>query len=98
MDNINMTDDELNLLSEKVLARLIEGTQNSRWHQMSSPMTVGELLKGQLPFKESEEEMLIAELARLTTLLNLYENNEEFMKAAIIKRKLEIIQNKLDKL
>ena len=48
--------------------------------------------------KESEEEMLIAELARLTTLLNLYENNEEFMKAAIIKRKLEIIQNKLDKL
>ena len=61
-------------------------------------MTVGELLKGQLPFKESEEEMLIAELARLTTLLNLYENNEEFMKAAIIKRKLEIIQNKLDKL
>ena len=61
-------------------------------------MTVGELIQGQLPFQESTEEMLVAEIARLTTLLNMYEHNEEYMKAAIIKRKLEILHDKLNKL
>ena len=45
-----------------------------------------------------EEEFLLAEMARLHTLLALYEGKEEFMKAAIIKRRLEIIQKKLDNL
>ena len=61
-------------------------------------MTIGELISGQLPFKETDEEFLIGELARLTTLMHMYEEQEEYMKAAIIKRKLDIIQNKLDKI
>ena len=61
-------------------------------------MTIGELLKGQLPFKETEEEALISELARLHTLEGMYEEKEQYMKAAIIKRKIEIIQNKLNNL
>ena len=61
-------------------------------------MTVAEVLKGYLPFKETQEEFLLAEMARLHTLLALYEGKEEFMKAAIIKRRLEIVQNKLDNL
>ena len=88
----------LDELAEKVLDRLIEGSQSQRWHQMNKPLTIGELLKGQMPFKETEEEMLVAEMARLTTLLHMYENKEEYMKAAIIKRKLDIIQDKLNKL
>ena len=88
----------LDELTEKVLQRLIQRSNSSQWHQMNTPMTLGELLKGQLPFRETEEEALVAELARLTTLLNMYEHNEEYMKAAIIKRKIEIIQNKLEKL
>ena len=51
-----------------------------------------------MPFKETDEEFLVGQLARLTTLLHMYEDNQEFMKAAIIKRKLEIIQKKLDNL
>ena len=91
-----MTDNELNILATKVLDILIEKAQQPQWHQYNSPMTIGELISGQLPFKETEEEHLIGELARLTTLLHMYETNEEYMKAAIIKRKLDIIQNKLD--
>ena len=53
-------------------------------------------MKGYMPFRETEEEFLLAEMARLHTLLALYEGKEEFMKAAIIKRRLEIVQNKLD--
>ena len=69
-----------------------------QWHQYNTPMTIGELIKGQLPFKETDEEFLMGELARLTTLMHMYEQQEEYMKAAIIKRKLDIIQNKLDKI
>ena len=61
-------------------------------------MTVAEILKGYMPFKETQEEFLLAEMARLHTLLALYEGKEEFMKAAIIKRRLDIVQNKLDNL
>ena len=93
-----MTDDELNELTDKVLDKRIEKAQQPQWHQYNTPMTLGELLKGQLPFKETNEEFLVAELARLTTLVNMYESQEEYMKAAIIKRKLDIIQNKLNNL
>ena len=93
-----MTDDELNILADKVLDKLIQKSASPQWHQYNTPMTIGELLKGQLPFKETEEEFLVGELARLTTLMHMYEGQEEYMKAAIIKRKLDIIQNKLNNL
>ena len=97
-DNNNMTEDELNVLADKVLDILIERSASPKWHQYNTPMTIGELIKGHLPFKETEEEFLVGELARLTTLMHMYEGNEEYMKAAIIKRKLDIIQNKLNNL
>ena len=97
-DNNNMTDDELNEITERVLDRLIQKAASPQWHQYNTPMTLGELIKGQLPFKETEEEFLVGELARLTTLMHMYEGQEEYMKAAIIKRKLDIIQNKLNNL
>ena len=97
-DNNNMTDDELNEITERVLDRLIQKAASPQWHQYNTPMTLGELIKGQLPFKETEEEFLVGEMARLTTLMNMYEGQEEYMKAAIIKRKLDIIQNKLNNL
>ena len=46
----------------------------------------------------SDEEVLLAELARLMTLLSSYEEREQYEKAAIIKNKIERIKNKLNKL
>jgi hypothetical protein len=96
MDNI--TDDDLNKLTDLVLDKLIERAAGPQWHQYNTPLTVGELLKGQLPFEETQEEALVGQMARLTTLMNMYEQQEEYMKAAIIKRKLDIINNKLNNL
>jgi protein-arginine kinase activator protein McsA len=48
-------------------------------------------------FVMSEEEMLIGELARLQTILMIYENKEEYEKAAIILSKLNAIKSKLRK-
>ena len=46
----------------------------------------------------SDEEMLLAEMARLMTLLQAYEEREQYEKAAIIKNKIDKITDKLNRL
>ena len=48
-------------------------------------------------FVMTEEEALIGELARLQTLLMIFENKEEYEKAAILLSKLNAIKTKLRK-
>ena len=43
-------------------------------------------------------ELLIGELARLMTLLASYEESEQYEKAAIIKNKIDKLQNQIEKL
>ena len=47
---------------------------------------------------QDQEQLLLAELARLMTLLSQYEESEQYEKAAIVNNKIRIIQNKLSKL
>ena len=97
MDLDNINDKTIDLISDAVIRKILWKFRQEE-HQLNSPMTIAEILKGYLPFKETAEEFLIAELARLTTLLHMYEGKEEFMKAAIIKRRIEIVEIKLNKL
>jgi len=94
LDNID--DGMLDTIADLVLDKLLYKMKNEI-HAMT-PLSVEDLIRGQMPFKESDEEFLVAELARLMTLLNLYEDKEQYRKAAIIKNKLNIIQKKLDNL
>ncbi len=48
-------------------------------------------------FIMTEEEALIGELARLQTLLMIFENKEEYEKAAILLSKLNAVKTKLRK-
>ena len=48
-------------------------------------------------FIMTEEEALIGELARLQTLLMIFENKEEYEKAAILLSKLNAIKTRLRK-
>jgi len=43
-------------------------------------------------------ELLIAELARLMTLIVSYEDSEQYEKAAIIKNKIDRLQKQIEKL
>jgi len=45
----------------------------------------------------TEEQMLIAELARLQTILMIFENNEEYEKAAVVLSNLNRVKSKLRK-
>jgi len=46
----------------------------------------------------TEEELLLAEIARLMTLLSSYEDKEQYEKAAIIKNKIDKLTKKLDEI
>ena len=45
--------------------------------------------------KLTEEELMIGELARLQTLMMLYENKEEYEKAAVLLKKVNDIKKRL---
>ena len=64
----------------------------------TSNNSIDELLNDNFSFQDDKEEKLIAELARLTTLLVMYEDKELYEKAAIIKNKIRIINKKLKNL
>jgi len=50
------------------------------------------------PPDEDEEQTLLAELAKLMTLLSSYLEQEEYQKCAVIQNKIKRIENKLNKL
>ena len=59
-------------------------------------LLIDDLINGKTNISEDIEEHLIAELARLTTLLTIYEDKEQYEKAAIIKNKIRIINRRLN--
>ena len=100
-----MTDDEKIQLAE-FIANLVVSRLNSQFDfkvttqevDNSETMLIDDLLSGQTTLLDDTEELLIAELARLTTLLSIYEDKEQYEKADIIRNKLRIINRKLDNL
>ena len=92
-----MTEKEMNKLADIIISKLeIKQQQwDDEFHDSISD------IYGKNGHKEafvmSEEEMLIGELARLQTILMIYENNEEYEKAAIVLSKLNAIKTKLRK-
>jgi len=104
MDNIYMNDDELNKLADKIADKVLSKL-NSQFdfnpineEPVDDVLFINEFLAGRLTFEEDIEEKLIAEIARLTTLLTIYEDKEEFEKAAIVQKKIERINNQLNNL
>ena len=104
MDNIYMNDDELNKLADKIANKIVSKL-NSQFdfnpineEPVDDVLFINEFLAGRLTFEEDIEEKLIAELARLTTLLTIYEDKEQFEKAAIVQNKIERINNQLNNL
>ena len=81
-----MTHEEL-----KILARLVA-------EEILKLLQVKQLDEMFMDSLEDPYELLIAELARLMTLLASYENSEQYEKAAIIKNKIDKLQKQIEKL
>ena len=53
---------------------------------------------GEIYLGLAQEEVLLAEIARLTTLLSMYEEREQYEAAAIIHNKIKNLESKLRKI
>ena len=89
-----MTDREKNDIADIVIKKMLEAKSKMEDNIFNINDVLFTLLNTQL----TEEELLVGELARLMTLLNIYEEKEEYEKAAIIKNKIDKINSKLDQI
>ena len=89
-----MTEKDKNDIAEIVIRKMLEAKAKMEADLFNINDVLFTLLNTQL----TEEELLVGELARLMTLLNTYEDKEEYEKAAIIKNKIDKINNKLDQI
>jgi len=92
-----MTEKDMNKLADIIISKLeIKQQQwDDEFHDSIADIYGKEGHKE--AFVMTEEEMLIGELARLQTILMIYENKEEYEKAAIVLSKLNAIKTKLRK-
>jgi hypothetical protein len=89
-----MTDKEKQEIADLVIKKMLQARSNMEKDLFNINDVLFTLLNTQL----SQEEILVGELARLMTLMNLYEDKEEYEKAAIIKNKVDKINDKLDQI
>lgn len=97
-----MTDDE-KILFATFVADLVVDKLNSQFsfkleNQKVSDITFNDLFDSKFDLNDDTEEKLIAELAKLTTLLAIYEDKEQYEKAREIEKKIKIINKKLNNL
>ena len=89
-----MTDREKQEIADLVIKKMLQARSNMEKDLFNINDILFTLLNTQL----TQEEILVGELARLMTLMNLYEDKEEYEKAAIIKNKVDKINDKLDQI
>ena len=81
-----MTEKEIDILAKKIADKVLKAF--TEYYDNHETLEV---------YRPSEDEVIDMELKRLNSLLSRYEDKEQYEKAAIIKRKIEIINKKYKK-
>jgi len=92
-----MTEKEIEKLAELITDKLI-AKQKEYDEQFHIDLQETMMKDGGFVRQLSTEELLLAEIGRLMTLLSSYEDKEQYEKAAIIKNKIDKLKTKLDEL
>ena len=88
IDNLEIKDEDLNLLAIKIVSRMIKLKSMEDWfHHVASSQVSWDVAYQDLEM--TEEESALGEAARLMTLLNLFQDKEEYEKCAIIKNRMD---------
>ena len=95
-DNKNMTDTDLNRLATKIVSRMLKVKTMEDWFaHVESTAQAAESDYSQLNL--SEEVQALGEAAKLMTLMNICQEDEEYEKCAIIKRRMKVVNKILKK-
>jgi polyhydroxyalkanoate synthesis regulator phasin len=92
-----MTDKEMNKLADLIVDKLLTTfiKDQARWYTTN---TFDMFMEQSRKSKTSTEEQLLGELASLMTQLNLHQEKEEYEKCAKIKKKIDELRKKINKL
>ena len=94
-DKNTMTEKELNALANKIVSRMVKLKAMEEWfHHVSSTEAAWTPYED---LKLTEEEDAIGESAKLMTLLNIFQDKEEYEKCAIIKNRMNEVNKILRK-
>ena len=99
LDKINklkVGEEGLNLLAVKIVSRMMNIQTMTEWYEHVSSSDIAiEVMDQKLSL--TEEENAVGDLAKYMTLINLFEDKEEYEKCAICKLKTDNINKILSK-
>ena len=92
----NMTEKELNELATKIVSRMMRIKTIENWFQHVTSTDMANAVDYE-NLELTEEQDAVGEIAKLMTLLNWFQEDEEYEKCAVIKRRLDVVNNVLKK-
>ena len=96
INDLKVGEEGLNLLAIKIVSRMVKLKSMEDWfsHVSKSDIAWSTAYKD---LELTEEEEALGEAAKLMTLMNLFKEDEEYEKCAIIKQRMDIINKILKK-
>ena len=97
IDDLKVGDEGLNALAIKIVSRMVKLKSMEDWfhHVAKSDIAWSTAYKD---LELTEEENALGEAAKLMTLMNLFTEDEEYEKCAIIKSRMDQVNDILKKL
>ena len=96
INDLKVGEEGLNILAIKIVSRMVKLKSMESWfdHVSKSDIAWATAYKD---LKLTEEEEALGEAAKLMTLMNIFKEDEEYEKCAIIKQRMDIINKILKK-
>ena len=88
LDELKMSDTDLNVLAIKIVSRMVKLKSMEEWFSHVSKSDIA----WNIAYKDlelTEEEEALGEAAKLMTLMNMFKDEEEYEKCAIIKGRMK---------
>ena len=92
----NMTEKELNELATKIVSRMMRIKTIENWFQHVTSTDMANAVDYE-NLELTEEQDAVGEIAKLMTLMNWFQEDEEYEKCAVIKRRLDVVNEILKK-
>ena len=96
IDSLKDGEEGLNLLAVKIVSRMVKLKSMEEWFKHASKSELAWSTSYQ-DLDISEEYNALGEAAKLMTLLNIYQDDEEYEKCAIIKNRMDEVNKILKK-
>ena len=96
INDLKVGDEGLNALAIKIVSRMVKLKSMEDWFDhVNKSEIAGSVAYGDLDLTEEEE--ALGEAAKLMTLMNMFQEDEEYEKCAIIKGRMEQVNKILRK-